>query len=778
MSELDSGESSTIGVSQAAPLRSLAESVVRTTTAVPIGPYVPVSLLGTGGFGAVFLATQSEPVPRRVALKVLRREMATETAMRYFELEAKTLASLQHPNIATMLDAGKAADGALYLAMELVGREEQGATVSGWRLTEYCAERRLSIAQRLSLFVRVCHAVHHAHARGVIHRDLKPSNILVADVDGAPVPKVIDFGVSKLLRNGQNSADASIVGAIIGSVAYMSPEQASGSRSITTQSDVFSLGAILYELISGIRLVDEGVDPIAHCSALVRGIDFASPSSRIVGAIKAGGGEARIAAEQAERMGLSTSALALTLRTELEWIPMKAIAHEPNARYGSAIEMAADIENYLAGRPLRAGPTSKWYRICKWGARNKPALAFSGVVLAILVLSTGLILRQQADHREQLKGLVVQLAGGEIDPAALGATIISKIRDGHAAALERAGVSESQRDASGAMLEQELAGLDSTQLAGDVLFDAVISPFVESLREANGLDPESRASLAKEVSEKLEQVNQWNLAVVVQKQAVELFERALGPDHEQTGASLYDLGRLQMRCGRSADAIIALERAARIASRSLDGEKMVAGAWLMVADAHRRLGEPAAGRAVLDSNRKLLLQHFRPQEIAMREGLLSLAQHRYDEAMKCFTYAGEQDDGKSPEFRAVLTANMGLVHLRAGRPRDAEIALREAVSVLAELHGQSPEVARLRLRLAEALVEQGAYEHANEELTESEAQLLSTSVAHGELNQLASQVRRMLSVRWLEDVPNAALPASSWSPLKRDIASSSVPKEP
>jgi non-specific serine/threonine protein kinase/serine/threonine-protein kinase len=218
-------------------------------------------------------------------------------------------------------------------------------TVSGWRLTDYCHQRKMTISQRLALFVRVCQAVHHAHARGVIHRDLKPSNILVTEVDGTPVPKVIDFGVSKLLRNGESAAEASIAGSIVGTVAYMSPEQASGSRSITIQSDIFALGAILYELLSGFRLVEDHVDPIAHCAALVRGLEFDPPSTKLAQSLRAGAEVAARLSEQSEGLGVEPHALELTLRRELEWIPMKAIAHDPADRYVSALQLAADIEH-------------------------------------------------------------------------------------------------------------------------------------------------------------------------------------------------------------------------------------------------------------------------------------------------------------------------------------------------------------------------------------------------------------------------------------------------
>jgi non-specific serine/threonine protein kinase/serine/threonine-protein kinase len=676
--------------------------------------------------------------------------MATETSMRYFELEAKTLASLQHPNIATLLDAGRADDGSPYLAMELVGREENGSTVSGWRLTEYCNERKLTMLQRLALFVRVCQAVHHAHARGVIHRDLKPSNILVTEVDGTPVPKVIDFGVSKLLRNDESAAEASVAGAIVGTVAYMSPEQASGSRSITIQSDIFALGAILYELLSGFRLVEDHVDPIAHCTALVRGLEFDPPSTKLARSLKAGAEGAARLSEQAEGLGMEPHALELTLRRELEWIPMKAIAHDPADRYASALQLAADVEHYLTGRPLTAGPASRWYRVRKWGTRNKPVLAFASVVLLVAGMSSVLLLRQQAElqrqqinHREQLRRWVVELAGGKLAPASVGADITRKIRDRYDAVLEEAGVSAAQREASVADLERELARIDATQLAGDVMFDVVIAPFVSSLRTADGLNPESRAALAVEVAEKLESVNQWLLAVAVQYQAVDLLEQAVGPNHEHTVNARYHLGRRLIRCGRPADAIRELEQTFQIAEKMGLGEVYAAGVRYMVADAHRRLGNTDAALSDLETNRALLSQAY-PAEFANLEGLLLLTQGRYDESMQCFETAAAEAELKSPEFVATVTGNMGLVHLRAGRSNEAELALRKAVDKLVPVLGQSPEVARFRLRLAEALIQQDDFERADQELRICEDQLRTTNVVGGDLNELAGQLRRVV----------------------------------
>jgi len=228
-------------------VRDRAERLVVLGAVEWIGPYRIERAIARGGFGVVYLASQEQPVRRQLAIKVLDPGRASEMSLRLFKLERQVPASLSHPGIATMIDAGQTSAGQMYLVMELVGRTVAGKVVPALTLTQFCDEKRMTIRQRLELFKDVCHAVQHAHGRGVIHRDLKPSNILVAESEGKPVAKVIDFGISKLVDPGEAASTRGMTeaGAPIGTLAYMSPEQAKGEKSISTQSDVYSLGAVL-----------------------------------------------------------------------------------------------------------------------------------------------------------------------------------------------------------------------------------------------------------------------------------------------------------------------------------------------------------------------------------------------------------------------------------------------------------------------------------------------------------------------------------------------------
>ena len=335
------------------------------------------SVLGEGGFGVVYLAEQTEPVTRRVALKIIKLGMDTRAVLRRFEAERQTLAMLDHSDIARLLDGGQTKSGRPYFVMEYV---------DGRSITEYCDSEKLGITRRLELFKHACEAVQHAHTKGVIHRDIKPSNILVATIDGKAIVKVIDFGISKLL---DTRGDAKLLvtesGQFIGTPDYMSPEQASGSADIDTRSDVYSLGMVLYELLSGTLPFDpdelrrKSYREIQH---IVTEVDPPAPSTRLL-TIETKDVErfGRIAALRLER----PNELLSKLKSELEWIPLKAMRKEPHNRYRSATDLAEDIQNYLDGKPLVAAPESKAYRARKYIKRNRGTVVSVTVVFVVIL---------------------------------------------------------------------------------------------------------------------------------------------------------------------------------------------------------------------------------------------------------------------------------------------------------------------------------------------------------------------------------------------------------
>jgi WD40 repeat protein/serine/threonine protein kinase len=338
-----------------------------------IGAYKLLEQIGEGGFGVVYLAEQTQPVRRHVALKLLKPGMDTRQVVARFEAERQALALMDHPNIAKVLDAGATASERPYFVMELV---------KGLPLTDYCDQNQLTPRGRLDLFLPVCAAVQHAHQKGIIHRDLKPSNVLVASHDGTPVVKIIDFGVAKAI--GQQLTDKTVYtqfAQLIGTPLYMSPEQAGhSSLDIDTRSDIYSLGVLLYELLTGTtplqrkRLQEAALLEVLR---LIREEDPPKPSTRLSTTDEL----PSIAANR----GLEPNKLTGLVRGELDWIVMKALEKDRNHRYESANSLGQDVERYLHDEPVQACPLSAWYRLRKFVRRNKGLVLAAGLLLVVLI---------------------------------------------------------------------------------------------------------------------------------------------------------------------------------------------------------------------------------------------------------------------------------------------------------------------------------------------------------------------------------------------------------
>ena len=339
-----------------------------------IGPYRLVKSLGEGGMGQVFLAQQDEPVRRQVALKILRTTVAGREARARFEAERHAMGQLDHPNIGTILDAGTTEDGMPYFAMELI---------DGPPITVYCDDQALSIEDRLRLFVGVCRGAEHAHRKLLLHRDIKPSNVLVTEVDDRPVPKVIDFGIAKGLDDSQNDGTFATGDRLIGTPGYMSPEALGLGGDVDTRTDVFSLGVLLFELLTGGQ--PWGVDPPTPVALMKRRLeaDAMRPSTHVSTLDL----ETRTAVARRRREDRAT--LVKRLRGDLDWIALKAVAADPAARYGSAAALAADVERYLADEPIVARPPSLRYQLTKYARRHRIGVVAGALVLTSLV--TGVI---------------------------------------------------------------------------------------------------------------------------------------------------------------------------------------------------------------------------------------------------------------------------------------------------------------------------------------------------------------------------------------------------
>jgi eukaryotic-like serine/threonine-protein kinase len=343
-----------------------------------IGSYKLLSVLGEGGFSVVYLAEQDRPVKRLVALKVIKPGMDTKQVIARFEAERQTLALLNHPNIAAVYDAGATETGLPYFVME---------NVKGIPITEHCDREKLSIEERLALFLQVCDGVQYAHQKGIIHRDIKPSNILVSFDGDKAAPRIIDFGVSKAITKQLSERTLyTEQGQFVGTPEYMSPEQAEmGAQDIDTRTDIYSMGVVLYELLTGALPFDPEAlreSSIENIRRIIREQDPKKPSTRLTGM----GEEAR---KIAENRNIDLANLKKRLNRELEWIPLKAMRKDRTRRYRSASEFADDIRNYLNGRPLIAGPESAVYRLKKFALRNRTLL--TGIAAVLIVLIAGII---------------------------------------------------------------------------------------------------------------------------------------------------------------------------------------------------------------------------------------------------------------------------------------------------------------------------------------------------------------------------------------------------
>jgi serine/threonine protein kinase len=395
-----------------------------------IGHYKLLHKIGEGGCGVVYVAEQEKPIRRRVALKIIRLGMDTESVIARFDVERQALALMDHPNIAHVLDAGATDSGRPYFVMELV---------HGIKITEYCDQEGLDARRRLELFIQVCRAVQHAHQKGVIHRDIKPSNILVTLHDGVPVPKVIDFGIAKATEG--RLTDNTVFTAreqFIGTPAYMSPEQAEmAGLDVDTRSDIYSLGVLLYELLTGRtpfdhkQLVNAGLDGLRRT---LRETEPLRPSTMLTSLP----GEAlTTAARHCQTEPLKLISL---LQGDLDWIVMKALEKDRGRRYETANGLAADIQRYLSNEAVLARPPSRVYRLQKLVRRNKIVFIAAAAVAAALIIGLGastwfffkerglrreaqrgraneILLRQQAEAREKIAQAVLLVEQNRFEEA-------------------------------------------------------------------------------------------------------------------------------------------------------------------------------------------------------------------------------------------------------------------------------------------------------------------------------------------------------------------------
>jgi serine/threonine protein kinase len=491
-----------------------------------IDRYQLLRVLGEGGMGIVYLAQQDEPVKRQVALKVIKPGMDSKRVLARFEAEKQALALMDHPHIARVIDAGLTLSARPYFVME---------HVSGIPITEFCDHHKLTIDERLRLFLQVCLAVHHAHQKGIIHRDIKSSNILVSVQDNQVVPKIIDFGVAKATsRSLTEKTLLTEQDQLFGTPEYMSPEQADmANEDIDIRSDIYSLGVLLYILLTGVLPFDSTTfreSGIEHIRQIIRETDPKTPSTRL-----------SILGENAEKVAqcrqIEVAALTKCLHRELEWIPLKAMRKERAERYRSASEFADDIENYLKGDPLIAGPPTAIYRLKKLVRRNRASVIGIAAVLAVLAI-----------------GVVVS-------------TILA-IGQAHARAEAERQVKISET-VSGFLSEDLLGSLEPDRSGGrDVTVRSILDTASKNLGKFTN-EPLVEASLQDTIGWTYRELGELKVAEPHLERAVKLRREQLGEEHPDTLHSLRRLAGLYWSQGRYKESGKLLEKALLISQRVL-----------------------------------------------------------------------------------------------------------------------------------------------------------------------------------------------------------------
>ena len=674
--------------------------------------------IGEGGFGTVWMAEQSEPVQRRVAIKIIKLGMDTERVIARFEAERQALAMMDHSNIAKVFDAGSTESGRPYFVMEYI---------RGVPILEYCDTQKVDTAGRLGLFTQVCHAIQHAHQKGIIHRDIKPSNVLVTMHDGVPVPKVIDFGIAKATHTKLTQKTVFTEHKqLIGTPAYMSPEQAEMSGiDIDTRTDIYALGVLLYEMLTGTtpftnkELANAGFEGMMR---LIREVVPHKPSTRLSSL-----GET--AANTAQQRRADVHKLGLILRGDLDWIVMKCLEKDRTRRYDTASGLATDIRRHLEDEPVLAGPPSTAYRLRKFVKRNRVQVVASVVVVAALVLgvfgtSVGLTWALREKDRADEQAAIATNAAESADRARVAAQENERLAVEEAARAEAA---EAETRARSAELE-EVVEFQSEQLSAiepevmgiklrrallnsvpeeerDTLSDA-LSPVnfttiaLESLEEnifVRTIDaietqfaeqPLVQARLLLTVSETLRNLGLLQLAADPLQRALRIHRELLGDEHLDTLTSIHTMGALLRRQGRLVEAEAYLREAVEGLRRVLGDEHprtlssvSSLGVLLvhrgMVAEAERYLRQvmESRRRVLGDDDPDTLLAIHNMGTLLSSQGRLVEAERYYLEALE--GYRSVLGDDHSRTLSGIN--NMAMLFRSQGRLAEAERYLRDAL---------------------------------------------------------------------------------------------------
>jgi non-specific serine/threonine protein kinase/serine/threonine-protein kinase len=629
--------------------------------------------------GEVWLAEQTRPFYRRVALKLVKTGMDSRAVFSRFDSERQALALMEHPNIAKVFDAASAPDGRPYFVMEYV---------PGLPITTYCDKSRLTIGERLRLFTQVCQGVQHAHQKAIIHRDLKPSNILVQVQDDKPVPKIIDFGLAKAVAHRlTNDTMLTQMGTIVGTPAYMSPEQSDLSdQNVDTRTDVYSLGVILYELLVGALPLGTHEIREAGLAAMLQKIRVAEPP-RPSTKVRSLGEDSK---DSAERRHEHPKSLEKHLRGDLDWITMRALEKEKARRYGSPADLASDIERHLRNEPVLAGPPSVTYRAKKFVIRHKLAVSLAAVAaISILTFALTMLLQAKRIARERDRANLESETSRQVSEFMTGIFSLSDPANSKGATMTAREV-----------LDRSAKEI-STGLAGQPGLQARLMFTMADAYSGLGLYPETER-LANE--------------------AVEIGKKALGPDHPETLRAQRLLGWTLMREGRNAEAekllLATIQSQRRVLGEEDEGTLSSINALSTVYFNEGRYSESdqVASEALRISQRahgeqsKITLRLFHSLAVAYD------GERMYDkeaEVWRHLVMIRQKTLGLDHPDTFGTIQNLGYALRRQGKYAEAEVEIRRSLEVSNRVLGpEHPSTLITRDNLANVMMEQKHFAEA------------------------------------------------------------------